>query len=204
MYLFFFLVWIFFFRFCFFLKLYLEYAGIFWLFFFLINNEDTDILLVCVCGGCACEAKDHLHETASDDELRYVITERGRFKPIFTLQSMKRTGRESSDVLERGGSHTVLAGTASFTDRLLLRLFQFYVNHWKEEVKANRSPTPFPYQERDFEWHFQCFPLKYLARPAPNRRFLTSPPALAQKQGQTPMFVSSQSPQPNPISYCGN
>lgn len=40
----------FFFCFCFFLKLYLEYAGIFWLFFFfLINNEDTDILLVCVC-----------------------------------------------------------------------------------------------------------------------------------------------------------
>lgn len=109
--------------------------------FFLINNEDTDILLVCVCVRCACEAKDHLHETASDDELQYVITERGRFKPIFTLQSMKRTGRESSDVLEKGGSHMVLAGTASFTDRLLLRLFQFYVNHWKEEVKANGSPT---------------------------------------------------------------
>lgn len=118
----------------------------------------------CVCVGCACEAKDHLHETASDDELRYVITERGRFKPIFTLQSMKRTGRESSDVLEKGGSHMVLAGTASFTDRLLLRLFQFYVNHWKEEVKANRSPTLLPYQEQGFEWHFQCSPLKYLEK----------------------------------------
>lgn len=48
-----FFVWIFFFCFCFFLKLYLEYGGIFWLFFFfLINNEDTDILLVCVCGVC--------------------------------------------------------------------------------------------------------------------------------------------------------
>lgn len=30
-------------------------------------------------------------------------------------------------------SHAVLAGTASFTDRLLLRLFQFYVNHWKKK-----------------------------------------------------------------------
>lgn len=39
---------------------------------------------------------DHLHETASNDGLQYVITEglgrkmwRGRRKPIFTLQSMK-------------------------------------------------------------------------------------------------------------------
>lgn len=45
---------------------------------------------------------DHLHETASDDELQYVITERGRFKPIFTLQSMKSKGRGSCDVLEKG------------------------------------------------------------------------------------------------------
>lgn len=168
----------------------------------------------CVCVGCACEAKDHLHETASDDELRYVITERGRFKPIFTLQSMKRTGRESSDVLEKGGSHMVLAGTASFTDRLLLRLFQFYVNHWKEEVKANRSPTLLPYQEQGFEWHFQCSPLKYLERPAPNRRFLTCPSCpgtgtlnMQQKLCRTPMFVSNQSALQSAIpltSCCGN
>lgn len=64
---------------------------------------------------------------------KYVITGRGRFKPIFTLQSMKSKGRESGDVLEKGRSHVVLAGTASFTDRLLLRLFQFYVNHWKKK-----------------------------------------------------------------------
>lgn len=32
---------------------------------------------------------DHLHETGSEDELQYVITEGKRFKPIFTLQSMK-------------------------------------------------------------------------------------------------------------------
>lgn len=32
---------------------------------------------------------DHLHETGSNDELQYVITEGKRFKPIFTLQSMK-------------------------------------------------------------------------------------------------------------------
>lgn len=32
----------------------------------------------------------------------------------------------------KGRSHVVLAGAASFTDRLLLRLFQFDVDHWKE------------------------------------------------------------------------
>lgn len=98
----------------------------------------------------------------------------------------------------------VLAGTASFTDRLLLRLFQFYVNHWKEEVKANRSPTLLPYQEQGFEWHFQCSPLKYLERPAPNRRFLTCPSCpgtgtlnMQQKLCRTPMFVSNQSALPS-------
>lgn len=85
----------------------------------------------CVC--VLVKLRDHLHETASNDELQYVITERGRFKPIFTLQSMKSKGRGSSDVLKKGKrSNMVLAGTTSFTDRLLLRLFQFYVNHWKK------------------------------------------------------------------------
>lgn len=58
-------------------------------------------LTFCVCVCVLVKLIDHLHETASDDELRYVITERGRFKPIFTLQSMKNQGRESSDVLEK-------------------------------------------------------------------------------------------------------
>ena len=90
---------------------------------------------VCVCVCVLVKLIDHLHETASDDELQYVITERGRFKPIFTLQSMKSKGRESSDVLEEVRSHVVLAGAASFTDRLLLRLFQFDVNHWEGELR---------------------------------------------------------------------
>lgn len=69
----------------------------------------------------------------------------------------------------------VLAGTASFTDRLLLRLFQFYVNHWKEEVKANTSPTLLPHQEQDFEWHF-CETLKDQLQ---TKGFLPFPPGLA-------------------------
>lgn len=44
---------------------------------------------------------DHLHETGSNDELQYVITEGKRFKPIFTLQSMKVWG-QSSELLLRG------------------------------------------------------------------------------------------------------
>lgn len=55
----------------------LEYFGFF--FSFLINNEDTDIFFVWVGvgeGGCVLvKLIDHLHETASHDELRYVITE---------------------------------------------------------------------------------------------------------------------------------
>lgn len=38
---------------------------------------------------------DHLHETGSNDELQYVITEGERFKPIFTLQSMKEYGAKA-------------------------------------------------------------------------------------------------------------
>lgn len=38
---------------------------------------------------------DHLHETGSNDELQYVITEGKRFKPIFTLQSMKEYGTKA-------------------------------------------------------------------------------------------------------------
>lgn len=42
-----------------------------------------------------------------------------------------------------GEATGVLAGAAAFTDRLLLRLFQFYVNHWKKEVKAKQIPDAF-------------------------------------------------------------
>lgn len=45
---------------------------------------------------------DHLHETGSNDELQYVITEGKRFKPIFTLQSMKEYGGQSSELLKKG------------------------------------------------------------------------------------------------------
>lgn len=38
---------------------------------------------------------DHLHETGSNDELQYVITEGKRVKPIFTLQSMKEHGAKA-------------------------------------------------------------------------------------------------------------
>lgn len=45
---------------------------------------------------------DHLHETGSNDELQYVIIEGKRFKPIFTLQSMKEYRDQSSELLEKG------------------------------------------------------------------------------------------------------
>jgi len=62
-------------------------------------------LTIFFVGGCVLvKLIDHLHETASDDELQYVITERGRFKPIFTLQSMESRGRGSSDVLRKAGA----------------------------------------------------------------------------------------------------
>lgn len=72
---------------------------------------------------------EHLHETGSNDELQYVITEGKRFKPIFTLQSMKVWGQSSELLLKGCRMPGALAGTATFIDWLLLRLFQFYVNH---------------------------------------------------------------------------
>lgn len=44
---------------------------------------------------------DHLHETGSNDELQYVITEGKRFKPIFTLQSMKEYGAKAVSFCRR-------------------------------------------------------------------------------------------------------
>jgi geranylgeranyl pyrophosphate synthase len=64
-------------------------------FFCNINNEDTDFFVLV-------KLIDHLHETGSNDGLQYVITEGKRFKPIFTLQSMKENGGQSSELLQKG------------------------------------------------------------------------------------------------------